>query len=137
VIIVRGRNCYPQDIELTVENAHPAIRLGTCAAFSIEDENQERLVVVAEIDHRYKPDPESATVMEPTTIAKMIREAVAIDHDLQVAHIKLLRVGGIQKTSSGKIQRSACRAKFLDGSFNLWNGVTESHLKEEKAIIHG
>lgn len=140
VIIIRGRNCYPQDIELTVENAHPAVRLGTCAAFSVESENQERLVVVAEIDHRYRPDPqspESETLMEPRTIIKMIREAVAIEHDLQVAHIKLLKVGGIQKTSSGKIQRSACRAKFLDGTLHLWNGPSENHLKEEKETVYG
>lgn len=124
VIIIRGRNCYPQDIEATVESAHPAIRLGTSAAFAIEEENEERLVIVAEVDHRYTPDGQEAgseTLMEPATIKKMLREAVAIEHDLQVAHIQLLRVGGIQKTSSGKIQRSACRAKFLDGSLSTWD----------------
>jgi len=140
VIIIRGRNCYPQDIEATVESAHPAVRLGTCAAFSIEEENEERLVVVAEIDHRYKPDgqePGSETLMEPATVMKMIREAVAIEHDLQVTHIQLLRVGGIQKTSSGKIQRSACRAKFLDGSLSLWDGPSDSDAREERDAIYG
>lgn len=133
VIIMRGRNCYPQDIEATVENAHPAVRLGTCAAFSIVAENEERLVVVAEIDHRYQPASE--TLMEPDTIMKMIREAVAIEHDLQVTHIRLLRVGGSQKTSSGKIQRSACRAKFLDGSLNLWGGPSGSNTEEAKEAV--
>lgn len=140
VIIIRGRNCYPQDIEATVEKAHPAIRLGACAAFSIEAENEERLVVVAEVDHRYKPDsqePGSETLMEPNTIVKMIREAVAIEHDLQVTHIQLLRVGGIQKTSSGKIQRSACRAKFLDGSLSRWGGPADSNVQEEREAAYG
>nr|BBH88015.1 acyl-CoA synthetase [Thermosporothrix sp. COM3] len=134
VIIIRGRNFYPQDIEVTVENAHPAIRLGTCAAFSIEEDNQEQLVIVAEVDHRYQAkegEPEQEKLMQPSTIQKRIREAVALEHDVQVAHIGLLKVGGIQKTSSGKIQRSACRAKFLDGSLSLWSGLKQQEKKKE------
>ena len=49
LIIIRGRNYYPQDIELTVERCHPTIRVGCCAAFSIDVDGKEQLVVLAEI----------------------------------------------------------------------------------------
>ena len=69
LIIIRGLNHYPQDIELTVETAHPALRLGCCAAFSIEVDGEERLAVVQEVDTRREPDLD--------TLIAVIREAVS------------------------------------------------------------
>lgn len=105
LIIIRGRNLYPQDIELTVERSHPALRAGSGAAFSVEVGNQERLVVVQEVEFRQQPDIEE--------VAGAIRQAVAEAHEVQVFTVVLIKPGSILKTSSGKIQRRACRAAFL------------------------
>jgi acyl transferase domain-containing protein/acyl-CoA synthetase (AMP-forming)/AMP-acid ligase II/acyl carrier protein len=106
LIIIRGRNHYPQDIELTVEKSHEAFRKGCCAAFSIEIENEERLAVVQEI----KNDLDKDQAIES------IRKAIAEDHGLQVHVVCLIEPKTIPKTSSGKIQRIACKEMFLEGS---------------------
>jgi amino acid adenylation domain-containing protein len=106
VIIIRGRNHYPQDIELTTERSHPALRPGCGAAFSCEIDNEERLVIVQEMRRDYKETPE---------IYKAIRQAIAEEHEIQVYAIVLVRQGSIFKTSSGKIQRRACKTAFLKG----------------------
>ena len=106
LIIIRGRNHYPQDIERTVGQSHPALRQGSGAAFSIDKGGEERLVVVQEIERR-----EHVTAIED--VAGAIREAVAEHHDIQVYAVALVRAGSIPKTSSGKIQRGACRNAFL------------------------
>ena len=106
IIIIRGRNHYPQDIERTVEQSHPTLRQGSGAAFSIEKGGEERLVVVQEIERR-----EQVPAIEE--VAGVIREAVAEHHDIQVYTVAIIRAGSIPKTSSGKIQRRACRDAFL------------------------
>ena len=107
LIIIRGANHYPQDIEQTVEQSHPALRPGCGAAFSVELEGEERLVVVQEVENRKEADADS--------IVERIRQSVSAEHDLQTHSVVLIRKGTIPKTSSGKIQRYACRAAFLRG----------------------
>jgi acyl-CoA synthetase (AMP-forming)/AMP-acid ligase II len=107
LIIIRGYNHYPQDIEYTVEKSHPALRAGCSAAFSVEANGEERVVVVVEVARRPEAEPDIKTV------SKAVRKAVAEDHDLSVYATKLLKPGTIPKTSSGKIQRTACRNGFL------------------------
>ena len=109
LIIIRGRNHYPQDIELTVEQSHPVLRAGGGAAFSIDLAGEERLVVAQEVERHYRN-------ADLTEVIQTIRQAVAAEHDLQVYAVVLLKTGSIPKTSSGKIQRHACRAGFLDKS---------------------
>ena len=117
LIIIRGRNLYPQDIELSVERSHPALRAGCGAAFSIEQGDQERLVVVQELD---RADGTSAPAPELVEeIADAVRRAVAEEHEAQVQQVVLLRTGTIPKTSSGKIQRHACRAALLAGRLEV------------------
>lgn len=111
LIIIRGRNYYPEDIELTVERSHPALRPGGSAAFAIEVDGQECLVVAQEVDRRATSDHD--------TVVSAIRAAVAAQHELQVYSVCLLAAGGLPKTSSGKVQRHACRAAFLDGCLEL------------------
>lgn len=129
LIIIRGRNHYPQDLEATVEQAHSALRPGYGAAFAIELNNEERVVVVQELDRRYR-DPDIDAVL------CSIRQAVADVHELQVYAVILIRHGSIQKTSSGKIQRQACRAAFLSNSLAviaqslLTSPITLSHAEE-------
>ncbi|MBW4636669.1 MAG: amino acid adenylation domain-containing protein [Gloeocapsa sp. UFS-A4-WI-NPMV-4B04] len=113
LIIVRGRNLYPQDIELTVERSHPALRLGSSAAFAVEVGNEERLVVVQELEFRAKPNLAEVTAA--------IRQAVAQEYEVQVYAVVLIKPGTIPKTSSGKIQRRACRADFLAGNLEVVN----------------
>ena len=110
VIIIRGRNHYPQDIELTVERSHPALRPGHGAAFALETGGEERLVVVQEVERGHL-----RSVVGEDVVAD-IREAVAEAHELQVHAVVLTRPGSVPRTSSGKVRRAACRAQFLEGS---------------------
>ena len=107
LIIIRGVNHYPQDIESTVENSHPALRPGCGAAFSIESDGEERLVVVQEVDNSKKA--------ELSDITDSIRQSVAERHELQLYAAVLVKPATIPKTSSGKIQRFECRKQFLEG----------------------
>ncbi|MEH2411063.1 condensation domain-containing protein [Nostoc sp.] len=111
LIIIRGRNLYPQDIELTVERSYLSLRSGSGAAFSVEVEKEERLVVVQELEFRAKPNIEEVT--------GAIRQAVAEEHEVQVYAVMLIKPGTIPKTSSGKIQRRATRTQFLAGELEI------------------
>lgn len=112
LIILRGRNVYPQDVELTVERAHAAIRPGCVAAFPLFVDGEERLALVAEI--------EPARVAESMeTVTEKIQRAVADEHAANVHVVALLAPRSILKTSSGKIQRNACRQALLAGSLEI------------------
>ena len=111
LIIIRGRNLYPQDIELTVEKSHPALRAGGGAAFSVEVESEERLVLVQELEFRQQANLEE--------VVSAIRQAVAAEHEVQAYAVVLIKPGSIPKTSSGKIQRRACKAEFLQGTLEI------------------
>ncbi len=113
LIILRGRNHYPQDFERTAEAVHPALRLGHGAAFSREREGEERLVLVQEVEHGRVPSEELAG------LAEAVRRAVAEEHEVGVEEVVLLRANTIPRTSSGKIRRAACRAAYLDGSLSV------------------
>jgi amino acid adenylation domain-containing protein/non-ribosomal peptide synthase protein (TIGR01720 family) len=110
LIIIRGLNHYPQDIEWTVERSHAALRPGCGAAFTADVGGEERLVVVQEIDTRKEADLDQ--------VIETIREEVASEHDLQVYGVALIKRGEISKTSSGKIQRRDSRRKFLEGTLD-------------------
>jgi amino acid adenylation domain-containing protein/non-ribosomal peptide synthase protein (TIGR01720 family) len=107
LIILRGRNHYPQDIERTAARSHPALRSGGGAAFGVESGDEERLVVVHEIERHREA--------EAGEVAEAIRRAVADEHEVPVEDVVLLRAGTIPKTSSGKIRRTACREGYLAG----------------------
>jgi acyl-CoA synthetase (AMP-forming)/AMP-acid ligase II len=111
LMILWGRNHYPQHIELTVEKSHPALRPNCGAAFSAELAGEERLVIVYEIE---RTALRSLVVDE---VVGAIRQAVAEEHIADVYAVLLVKTGNIPKTSSGKIQRRLCRTKFLEGSF--------------------
>jgi acyl-CoA synthetase (AMP-forming)/AMP-acid ligase II len=109
LIIIDGNNHYPQDIELTIENAHPSIRKGGSAAFSVDRGDREQLVVMAEVD---LPLGSPVTREE---LERVIRQAISEEHGIRLEEAVFLRRSTIHKTSSGKIARSACRASYLDG----------------------
>jgi 8-amino-7-oxononanoate synthase len=111
LIILRGVNIYPQDIELTVYRCHPRLRTDCAAAFAVEQGGREQLVIVAEVE-RHKQG-------QFGEVYQTIRRAVAGEHDLNVDAIVLIRAGTVPKTSSGKIQRHACRQGYLDGTLDV------------------
>jgi len=113
LIIIRGRNYYPQDIELTVANTHPAIVTGRGAAFSVDVEGEERLVVVQEVDRQYRKDDLIGEV------AAAIRSAISETYELQVYAVVLISPWSIPTTTSGKVQRHMCRQNFLEGSLKV------------------
>ena len=106
LIIIRGRNHYPQDIELTVESSHPILRPGCGAAFSVDVDGDEQLVVVQEVRRNFK----DANLHD---VVDVIRRAVSENHELAAHAVVLIKPGRIPKTSSGKIQRHACRQGYL------------------------
>lgn len=108
LIIVRGRNHYPQDLERTVEEAHHALRAGGGAAFSIDEDGEEHVVVLQEVLRNVRS-------FDCEEIAANIREAVAAQHELQVYEVVLIKAGSLPKTSSGKVQRRASRDAYLSG----------------------
>jgi acyl-CoA synthetase (AMP-forming)/AMP-acid ligase II len=128
LIIISGRKLYPQDIELTVEQCHPALRPACCAAFSVDGTGDERLIVAAEVEPRYQPavsnPPDGETYvrsngrvsLDVEVVVRAIRRAVAEAHDARVHEVVLLRAGRIPKTTSGKVQRHACQSGFLKGT---------------------
>jgi acyl transferase domain-containing protein/acyl-CoA synthetase (AMP-forming)/AMP-acid ligase II/acyl carrier protein len=125
VIIIRGYNHYPQDIERTVEQSHPALRPECGAAFSVEIENEERLVVVQELERSFLRKPEF------TEVFMAVRRAVAEQHGLQLYAISLLRTGSLSKTTSGKIQRYLSRKRFLDSTLDViteWRQGASRHI---------
>ena len=106
LIVIRGRNIYPQDVEQSAELAHPALRLGGGAAFAVEDEGGtelESLVLVCEVDG--EPD-------EPE-VAAAIKSVVLREYDLHVHDVLLVPPYSVPKTSSGKKQRSSTKRLWL------------------------
>ncbi len=124
LIIVEGRNHYPQDLEKTAEQSHPAVRQGCTVAFSVDADSEERVVIVAEISGEYSlspaVDPDDHRRWVPAAeVVKAVRREIAEEHGVAVSQVVFVRPGGIHKTSSGKLQRSACRASYLAGLLNV------------------
>lgn len=111
LIIIHGRNYYPQDLERVADGAHPALRIGCGAALAVEGEAEPKLVMICEIDRRYEN--------ETAGVAEAIRQAVFAEFSLAIHTVVLIKGGTIPKTSSGKIRRSACRAAFLAKSLQV------------------
>mgnify|MGYP001824105781 CR=1 FL=1 len=129
IIIINGRNHYPQDIERTVEESSSYIRPNGVATFSVDIQEEERLVVLVEVNRRYWDSSKDRShsngysaetkKANPQELIQSIRREINKNHDLQVYKILLLKPGSIPKTSSGKIQRHVCRANFLADTLNV------------------
>lgn len=110
LIIVDGKNHYPQDIEKSVEESHPAIRTGGCAAFSIPCEGQEDVILVVETEHK--------TIASEVEIISAIRNSVSLIHGLYISDIVLAKPGSIPRTTSGKTKHFLCKQYYAEGRFN-------------------
>jgi natural product biosynthesis luciferase-like monooxygenase protein len=120
LIIIRGQNFYPQDIEATVASCHPALQAGRGAAFAVTEADMpgveglagEHLVVVREVSRNIKPG-------DGPGIIRSIREQLTNEHQLDAHAIVLIRQGSMPRTTSGKVQHKVCRKAFLEGSLKV------------------
>lgn len=123
LIIVRGENHYPQDIEFTVAQSHADMEPNAGAAFAIDGAHGELLVVVHEVRR------EVYQRIAPEELFAAIRHAIAEYHGIDPAHIILIRPGSLPRTSSGKVQRRACRKAWQDGQLPIlaeWNAPNQA-----------
>lgn len=130
MIIVRGVNRYPQDIEQTAEQSHEVMQSGLTAAFADHSADRERLVICAEVQKRSEDT-------DWNEVIKAIRREVTLQHDLPPEAVVLVRFGTLPRTSSGKIQRHACRDLFSTGSLKIvaqWK-AWELDLPESQPMI--
>jgi acyl-CoA synthetase (AMP-forming)/AMP-acid ligase II len=111
MIIIRGANFAPQDIEWVSQKCHPAVESAESAAFSLTIDGDESLGVVQELNRKDHPSN-----IEFEEVAAKIREQISLEFEVRAYAVALVRRNTIPKTSSGKIQRRACRAALLDGS---------------------
>jgi acyl-CoA synthetase (AMP-forming)/AMP-acid ligase II len=116
LIIIRGRNHYPQDVERTAVEASPAVATGRVAAFSVVVEGAEHLVVVAEIDFAAR----AAT--SGVDVASAIRAAVSSEHDIVPRDVVVIAPAELPMTSSGKPQRRACKELYQAGGLQRFVG---------------
>ena len=110
VIIVRGKNHYPQDIERTAELSHPALQPGSCAAFALRIDGVEQVGIAAEVQRT------ALRTLDGPAVVSAIRRAVLEAHELSVFAVTLLKPVTLPKTSSGKLQRFAARAGWESGT---------------------
>ena len=112
LIVVDGRNHYPQDVEQTAQDAHPAIRPSRLAAFGTSDGSGERVVVVAE-HVRTTPLAE----IDVPALVRAVRAAVSARHGLRLADVVVVAPGTVPRTSSGKVSRARTRERYLAGAY--------------------
>jgi acyl-CoA synthetase (AMP-forming)/AMP-acid ligase II/acyl carrier protein len=121
IIIIRGQNYYPQDIEKTIEQSHYALKADSNAVFTVQVDAQEQLVVVQEVKRTYlkklgiiQSNHELSTQKLETEIKATMRASISQECGLNIYDIQLIKTGTICKTSSGKIQRFLCKEKYLN-----------------------
>ncbi len=114
LLIVRGHNLYPQDIEQTIEREVEVVRKGRVAAFAVQDQGVEGIGIAAEISRSVQK------ILPPEALIKAIRQAVAEACQEAPSVVVLLNPGGLPKTSSGKVQRAACALRHADGSLDRY-----------------
>ncbi|WP_219268589.1 non-ribosomal peptide synthetase [Pseudomonas sp. Xaverov 259] len=140
LLIVRGHNLYPQDIEQTVEREVELVRKGRVAAFAVQDQGLEGIGIAAEISRSVQK------ILPPEALIKAIRQAVAEAYQEAPSVVVLLNPGALPKTSSGKVQRSACVLRHADGSLDSYaqfpnlqaqasDALLESELQKQIAAI--
>jgi amino acid adenylation domain-containing protein len=108
LLIVRGRNHHPEDLEATAAASHPELHPGSVAAFAVDGGDEEKVVLVCEREPRPRHPYEE--------IAEAVRQAVAEEHRIAVHDVVVVSAGGIPRTSSNKVRRQACRTAYLEGT---------------------
>ncbi|WEZ87158.1 non-ribosomal peptide synthetase [Pseudomonas sp. NyZ480] len=114
MLIVRGQNLYPQDLERTLEREVAVLRKGRVAVFAVDDQGEEGIGVAVEVSRSVQK------AVEPHELIKALRQVIADACRQAPAVVLLLNPGALPKTSSGKLQRSACRLRMSDGSLDCY-----------------
>ena len=122
LIIIRGRNLFPTDLELIVQQSCPAIEVNGCAAFSTSSVTgaHEKLILACEIRREARHN------LDTETTVSTIREALILSHQINPDQVILLRPGALPRTTSGKIRRNSCREAFLK---QLWSPIYAASLQ--------
>jgi len=113
VIIVRGRNHYPQDLELTVQRTSPFLAVGAGAVVGVEKAGQTSIAVVQEVTR------EGWRSVNADDLAAAVRDAIATEHGVHVDEIAFIKTGTLPRTSSGKVRRSLCARMLQAGEFQV------------------
>lgn len=130
LVILDGRNYYPHDIEVAAERSHPSLRPGFAAAFSVTRDGRERVALVLEVTRHHKPEQDAA-------LFRAVRTEIAATIGVVPSEIVLVRQNTIPRTSSGKIQRRACRAALLEGTLDIageWRAPRSDAIAPQDAI---
>ncbi len=114
LLIVRGHNLYPQDLEKTLEREVEVLRKGRVAVFAVDDQGEDGIGVAVEISRNVQK------IVSPQSLIKTLRQVIADACQQAPAVVLLLNPGALPKTSSGKLQRSACRLRIDDGSLDCY-----------------
>ncbi|MFG0865781.1 non-ribosomal peptide synthetase [Pseudomonas sp. FYR_7] len=128
MLIVRGQNLYPQDLEKTLEREVPALRKGRVAVFAVEHEGEQAIGVAVEISRNVQK------TTAPEALIKTLRHVVADACRQAPAVVLLLNPGALPKTSSGKLQRSACRLRMDDGTLDCYARFPQPALPATQAV---
>jgi len=110
LIILRGQNYFPQDIEASAERSCPREQPGSCAAFAVGEAEEQRIIVVQEV---------SSMSSGHEAMLSSIRRAVSLEHEIHLDRVVLVPKGAIPKTSSGKVRRGNCRQLLQDGELKI------------------
>jgi amino acid adenylation domain-containing protein/non-ribosomal peptide synthase protein (TIGR01720 family) len=129
LLIVRGHNLYPQDIEQTIEREVEVVRKGRVAAFAVNDQGLEGIGIAAEISRSVQK------ILPPDALIKAIRQAVAEACQQAPSVVVLLNPGALPKTSSGKVQRAACALRHADGSLDSYAQFPDLHVQASDAAL--
>ena len=129
LLIVRGHNLYPQDIEQTIEREVEVVRKGRVAAFAVNDQGLEGIGIAAEISRSVQK------ILPPEALIKAIRQAVAEAYQEAPSVVVLLNPGALPKTSSGKVQRAACGLRHADGSLDSYAQFPEVQTQVGDAVL--
>lgn len=120
IVIIRGQNYYPTDIERTVQESHSALRVGCGAAFSVVEDDEERLIIVQEVNRT------AMRQLDPMEIYSAILASIAQEYQLSVYAIFLLKPTQLEKTTSGKIQRQLCKNNYLNNTIDALDTFIQS-----------
>ncbi|VVO20933.1 non-ribosomal peptide synthetase [Pseudomonas fluorescens] len=129
LLIVRGHNLYPQDIEQTIEREVEVVRKGRVAAFAVNDQGLEGIGIAAEISRSVQK------ILPPEALIKAIRQTVAEAYQEAPSVVVLLNPGALPKTSSGKVQRAACALRHADGSLDSYAQFPDLHVQVSDAAL--
>jgi len=131
LIIIRGRNLHPQDIEEIVQSSHPAFRPFGTAAFALDDGQEEKLVIVQEVEWSRRHD------LPVDEVVASVRHELALRHEISPSVLVLVAPNEVPKTSSGKVQRSLCRERYRNKELKIlaeWIAPPSASLLETPAI---